>query len=153
VRVYDPNKITYEQLLDYFWHHIDPTVKNRQFCDVGAQYRTAIFYQDDTQRLAAEASKAALEKPATCLISTPRSSRQVRSMSPRSRTRTTTRRTRFVLAVALKPCAENLPPYPMRSSARFSVVMLMYVFGRRRLGNNQRYPPVSFWSSRSSAMA
>jgi peptide-methionine (S)-S-oxide reductase len=42
--------VTYEQLLDYFWHHIDPTVKDRQFCDVGAQYRTAIFYQNAAQR-------------------------------------------------------------------------------------------------------
>ena len=63
VRVYyEPKKVTYEQLLDYFWHHVDPTVKDRQFCDVGAQYRTAIFYQDEAQRLAAEASKAALER-------------------------------------------------------------------------------------------
>ena len=63
VRVYyDPQKVTYQQLLDYFWHHIDPTVKDRQFCDVGAQYRTAIFYQNEAQREAAEASKAALEK-------------------------------------------------------------------------------------------
>ena len=63
VRVYyDPTKITYDQLLDHFWHHVDPTVKDRQFCDSGSQYRTAIFYQDDTQKRAAEASKAALEK-------------------------------------------------------------------------------------------
>lgn len=63
VRVYyDPGKVTYEQLLDYFWHHIDPTVKDRQFCDVGAQYRTAIFYQNPAQRVAAEASKATLER-------------------------------------------------------------------------------------------
>ena len=63
VRVtYDPNKVTYEQLLDYFWRHVDPTVKDRQFCDVGNQYRTAIFYQDDAQRRAAEASKATLDK-------------------------------------------------------------------------------------------
>jgi peptide-methionine (S)-S-oxide reductase len=59
---YDPQKVTYEQLLDYFWHHVDPTVKDRQFCDVGPQYRTAIFYENDAQRVAAEASKAALEK-------------------------------------------------------------------------------------------
>jgi peptide-methionine (S)-S-oxide reductase len=63
VRVYyDPQKITYQQLLDYFWRHIDPTVQDRQFCDVGAQYRTAIFYQDQPQREAAEASLAALQK-------------------------------------------------------------------------------------------
>jgi peptide-methionine (S)-S-oxide reductase len=63
VRVtYDPKKVTYEQLLDYFWRHIDPTVKDRQFCDSGDQYRSAIFYQGDAQKLAAEASKARLEK-------------------------------------------------------------------------------------------
>ncbi len=63
VRVtYDPKKVSYEQLLDYFWHHVDPTVKDRQFCDIGNQYRTAIFYRDDAQRLAAQASKSALEK-------------------------------------------------------------------------------------------
>lgn len=63
VRVtYDPRVVSYDQLLDYFWRHIDPTVKDRQFCDGGSQYRSAIFYQDETQRAAAEASKAALEK-------------------------------------------------------------------------------------------
>ena len=63
VRVtYDPAKVTYAQLLDYFWHHIDPTVKDRQFCDIGAQYRSAIFYQNEEERNAAQASKAALEK-------------------------------------------------------------------------------------------
>jgi peptide-methionine (S)-S-oxide reductase len=60
--VFDPKRVTYERLLEYFWHTIDPTVKDQQFCDFGSQYRTAIFYQDDGQRRAAEASKAALEK-------------------------------------------------------------------------------------------
>ena len=60
--VYDPSKVTYEQLLDVFWHNIDPTVKDRQFCDGGSQYRSAIFYMDGAQRQAAEASKAALDK-------------------------------------------------------------------------------------------
>ena len=60
--VYDPKKVSYEQLLDVFWHNIDPTVKNQQFCDVGSQYRTGIFYHDDEQKRLAEASKAALEK-------------------------------------------------------------------------------------------
>ena len=59
---FDPQKVNYEQLLQYFWRTIDPTVKDRQFCDHGAQYRSAIFYHDDTQRRAAETSKAALEK-------------------------------------------------------------------------------------------
>ena len=60
--VYDPKKVTYEKLLDVFWHNVDPTVKDRQFCDGGTQYRTAIFYHDEAQRKAAEASKAALDK-------------------------------------------------------------------------------------------
>src|SRR5258708_32848813 len=63
--VYDPKKVSYEQLLDVFWHNIDPTVKNQQFCDVGSQYRTGIFYHDDEQRRLAEASKAGLAKTKT----------------------------------------------------------------------------------------
>ncbi|HEX9390684.1 MAG TPA: peptide-methionine (S)-S-oxide reductase MsrA [Usitatibacteraceae bacterium] len=60
--VYDPKKISYEKLLEVFWHNIDPTVKDQQFCDVGNQYRTAIFYHDEAQKKAAEASKAALQQ-------------------------------------------------------------------------------------------
>jgi peptide-methionine (S)-S-oxide reductase len=60
--VYDPSKVSYEKLLDAFWHNIDPTVKNRQFCDSGSQYRAEIFVHNDEQRKAAEASKAAIEK-------------------------------------------------------------------------------------------
>jgi peptide-methionine (S)-S-oxide reductase len=60
--VYDPKKVTYEKLLEVYWVNVDPTVMNRQFCDTGTQYRTAIFYHDDAQRKAAEASKAAIEK-------------------------------------------------------------------------------------------
>lgn len=63
VRVlYDPAKVSYAQLLEYFWRHIDPTVKDRQFCDVGSQYRSAIFYRDEAQKKAAEESRAALER-------------------------------------------------------------------------------------------
>ena len=53
---YDPDKISYRQLLAVFWKKIDPTVKNRQFCDSGSQYRTAIFYHSPQQKAAAEAS-------------------------------------------------------------------------------------------------
>jgi len=60
--VFDPRRVSYEKLLQVFWVSIDPTVKDRQFCDVGSQYRTGIFVHDETQRRAAEASKAALEK-------------------------------------------------------------------------------------------
>ena len=60
--IYDPKKVSYEKLLETFWVNVDPTVKDRQFCDSGTQYRTSIFYHDEAQRKAAEASKAALEK-------------------------------------------------------------------------------------------
>lgn len=57
---YDPAKVSYETLLDVFWKNIDPLDPYGQFCDKGEQYRAAIFYHSDGQRLAAEASKAAL---------------------------------------------------------------------------------------------
>jgi len=60
--VYDPAEISYAQLLEVFWRNIDPTVKDRQFCDVGNQYRTAIFYHDDEQKRLALESKQRLEK-------------------------------------------------------------------------------------------
>jgi len=60
--VYDPKVVSYEQLVDYFWRTIDPTTKDRQFCDAGSPYRTAIFVQDATQLAAAQASLAKLEK-------------------------------------------------------------------------------------------
>jgi len=59
--VYDPSKVTYQQLLDVFWRNHDPFVKNRQFCDRGDQYRPAIFYHDEEQRRLAEASKQAVQ--------------------------------------------------------------------------------------------
>jgi peptide-methionine (S)-S-oxide reductase len=58
---YDPGRISYEKLLDVFWHNVDPLTRDAQFCDHGRQYRTAIFYHDDEQRRLAEASKQALE--------------------------------------------------------------------------------------------
>jgi len=60
--VYDPSKISYSKLLDVFWHNIDPTVKDGQFCDVGEQYRTAIFYHNEEQKKLAEDSKKAIEQ-------------------------------------------------------------------------------------------
>ena len=59
---YDPKKITYDKLLEVFWRNVDPLTPNRQFCDVGSQYRTAIFYHDETQKRLAEESKKALAK-------------------------------------------------------------------------------------------
>lgn len=60
--VYDPKKVSYERLLDQFWVNHDPTVKDRQFCDVGSQYRPSIFWHDEEQRRLAEASKTRWEK-------------------------------------------------------------------------------------------
>ena len=60
--VFDPSKTGYAKLLDVYWRNIDPTTKDRQFCDVGNQYRAAIFYHTEEQHRAALASKAALEK-------------------------------------------------------------------------------------------
>ncbi|MBI4764024.1 MAG: peptide-methionine (S)-S-oxide reductase MsrA [Deltaproteobacteria bacterium] len=60
--VYDPAKVTYEMLLDIFWHNIDPTTKDRQFCDEGHQYRSAIFYHNEEQLRLALQSKKRLEK-------------------------------------------------------------------------------------------
>jgi peptide-methionine (S)-S-oxide reductase len=60
--VFDPTKVSYETLLDKYWRSIDPTTKDRQFCDVGKPYRTAIFTNDAAQAAAAKASLAALEK-------------------------------------------------------------------------------------------
>jgi peptide-methionine (S)-S-oxide reductase len=60
--VFDPKRVSYEKLLDVFWHNSDPTMKDRQFCDVGSQYRTGIFYHNEVQKQLAEASKAQLQK-------------------------------------------------------------------------------------------
>ncbi len=60
--LYDPAKISYEKLLDVYWHNIDPTDGGGQFCDRGSQYRPAIFVHDEEQRRIAESSKAALQK-------------------------------------------------------------------------------------------
>lgn len=63
VRVsYDPKRISYPALVEYFWRHIDPTARNRQFCDSGSAYRSAIFWQNETERAVAEASREALLK-------------------------------------------------------------------------------------------
>ncbi len=59
--VYDPKKITYEKLLEVFWRNIDPLAANGQFCDLGSQYRSGIFYHDGNQKSAAEKSKKAIQ--------------------------------------------------------------------------------------------
>lgn len=60
--VFDPSKVSYERLLEQFWVNHDPTVIDRQFCDVGSQYRPSIFWHDDAQKRLADASKAKWEK-------------------------------------------------------------------------------------------
>lgn len=59
---YDPNEISYEELLDVFWSNHNPTTLNRQGPDVGIQYRSAIFYHNDEQKMIAEKSKQTLDK-------------------------------------------------------------------------------------------
>lgn len=58
---YDPRKVGYQKLLDVFWHNIDPVAVDRQFCDRGSQYRSAIFYGNADEKRLAEASKQKLE--------------------------------------------------------------------------------------------
>lgn len=58
--VYLPERVSYEQLLDVFWHNVDPTQADGQFCDRGHQYTSAIYPQTDSERLAAEASREAV---------------------------------------------------------------------------------------------
>jgi peptide-methionine (S)-S-oxide reductase len=59
--VFDPARVSYERLVAYYWRTIDPTTKDRQFCDVGSPYRTAIYAHDEQQLKVALASRAALE--------------------------------------------------------------------------------------------
>lgn len=59
---YDPEKISYAELLEAFWHNVDPTNGKGQFCDIGKQYRSIIFYHDEEQKRLAEQSKVLLEK-------------------------------------------------------------------------------------------
>lgn len=60
--IYDPRKVSYEKLLNVFWHNIDPTTPDKQFCDRGNQYRSEIFYHNEEQKRLADASKATLNK-------------------------------------------------------------------------------------------
>jgi len=59
---YEPSKVSYAKLVEVFWHNIDPTQRNAQFCDYGSQYRSGIFYHNAEQKKIAETSKAALVK-------------------------------------------------------------------------------------------
>jgi peptide-methionine (S)-S-oxide reductase len=68
--VFDPDKLSYSKLLETFWECHDPTTLNRQGHDVGTQYRSAIFYHNDSQKAAAEASKTAEQKTLSAPIVT-----------------------------------------------------------------------------------
>lgn len=59
--VYDPSKVSYAELVDYFWYTIDPTDPRGQFCDKGSSYRSAIFYADDKQKAISESSLAEIK--------------------------------------------------------------------------------------------
>ncbi len=59
--IFDPDKVSYAEILDIFWRSVDPTDDGGQFCDRGESYKTAIFVTSDAQRSTAEASKAAIE--------------------------------------------------------------------------------------------
>ena len=59
---YDPTRVTYQKLLDSFWHNVDPLTPNAQFCDHGTQYRSAVFYSTEAEKRQAEESKAAIEQ-------------------------------------------------------------------------------------------
>lgn len=60
--LYDPSKVTYNQLLEAFWRNVDPITPTAQFCDHGTQYRASIFYQNDQEKRFAEESKQAIEQ-------------------------------------------------------------------------------------------
>jgi peptide-methionine (S)-S-oxide reductase len=60
--IYRPEKVSYDRLLEVFWHNVDPLDAEGQFCDRGPTYRSVIFVEDDTQRRLAEASKEGLEQ-------------------------------------------------------------------------------------------
>lgn len=63
--VFDPARVSYEQLLEVFWRNVDPTTADRQFCDRGNQYRPAIFYHTDTQHTLAQESKQRIDREKT----------------------------------------------------------------------------------------
>ncbi len=60
--LYDPAKVSYQQLLEAFWRNIDPLAPNAQFCDYGSQYRSAVFYTTEEEQRLAAASKSAIEQ-------------------------------------------------------------------------------------------
>jgi peptide-methionine (S)-S-oxide reductase len=60
--IYDPAKVSYQKLLNAFWHNVDPITPNAQFCDHGSQYRSAIFFQTDEEKRLSDTSKQTIEQ-------------------------------------------------------------------------------------------
>ena len=93
--LFDPAKITYRALLDHFWHNVDPTAADRQFCDQGPEYRSEIFYHSEEQRIVAENRSATSNaRRNSTSRSSPRSSPPGPSTAPRNTTRITRRKIR-----------------------------------------------------------
>ena len=114
---YDPTKVSYPQLVDWFWRNIDPVDAKGQFCDKGSPYYTGIFTHDEAQKKVAEATKQELEaRAASRRRSPPRSCPPARSGWPRTTTRTTTRRIRTAISTTRPPAAA--PRAWSRSGAR-----------------------------------
>ena len=68
--LYDPKQVTYAQLLTVFWHNVDPTNPNGQFCDEGPQYRSAIFYGSESERRLAERTKGEIAQAKHIVVAT-----------------------------------------------------------------------------------
>ena len=81
---YDPSRITYEQLLDTYWHNIDPLTAGGQFCDRGKQYRSVIFFHDAEQRRLAEDSRTRVEQALHATLATEISPATVFAKAPDS---------------------------------------------------------------------
>ena len=94
VRVsYDPAKVTYSQLVEYFWKTIDPSEKDKQFCDSGSQYRSGIYWGSDTERQIATASRDALLKTGRFKTIHTELAAASSFTQPRNTTKTTPRKT------------------------------------------------------------
>jgi peptide-methionine (S)-S-oxide reductase len=119
--IYDPQKISYQKLLDVFWHNVDPTTIDRQFCDTGNQYRSEIFYHSDQQRRWAEESKSALEK---------------------------TKPFKETLVTQINPASKFYPAEEYHQNF-FSKNPLRYQFYRHRCGRDQRLKEL--WGSSAPA--
>ena len=109
--LYDPAKVSYEQLLEVFWRNIDPRTENRQFCDWGSQYRTGVFFHDAEQGRLAEASKQKIEDSGQIDAPIVTEITAFTALLPGggSTTRTSTRRTRCTTS-ATAPAAAGMTP-------------------------------------------